>query len=255
MAPSQHPPLKRDVYKRQDLPILEQDALEIAKGSFIGIIGPNGGGKTTLLKLLMGFIHPTKGKIRIFGKSPEHARTKIGYVPQVHKCDREFPITVHELILLGALCPNSLFGVYPKEVKQKALQLIDELGLSPHMKKSFGSLSGGLAQRALLARALLSDPDLLLLDEPTANVDPSSTSLIMNKLEALKGKKTILIVTHDLRTIAERVDQILCIQGQITTYHPKEICEHFAFGLYHTPLLGTVNKITKMGTHAAHIFR
>lgn len=242
-------------FSYEDLPILEQDTLEIAKGSFIGIIGPNGGGKTTLLKLLMGFIHPSKGKIRIFGKSPEQARTKIGYVPQVHKCDREFPITVHELILLGALSTSSLFGTYSKEVKQNALELIDELGLSPHIKKSFGSLSGGLAQRALLARALLSDPDLLLLDEPTANVDPASTSLIMNKLQALKGEKTILIVTHDLRTIAERVDQILCIQGQITTYHPKEICEHFAFGLYHTPLLGTVNKITQLKDYGTHILR
>lgn len=223
-------------FSYEDLPILEQDALDIQKGSFIGIIGPNGGGKTTLLKLLMGFIHPNRGKIQIFDSAPENARTKIGYVPQVHKCDREFPITVQELVLLGALSETSLFGSYPKEIKQKALDLIHELGLTAHLKKSFGSLSGGLAQRALLARALLSDPELLLLDEPTANVDPASTRLIMQKLESLKGKKTILIVTHDLQTIVNRVDQILCIQRQITTYNPKEICEHFALGLYHPPL-------------------
>ena len=233
-----------------DLPILEQDILNIATGSFIGIIGPNGGGKTTLLKLLMGFIHPNRGQIRIFGKTPEEARTQIGYVPQVHKCDRDFPITVQELVLLGALSQKtSFFGSYPKEVKQKALKLIDELGLSAHLKKTFGSLSGGLAQRALLARALLSEPKLLLLDEPTANVDPSSTSLIMEKLETLKREKTILIVTHDLQIIAERVDKILCIQGQINPYHPKEICEHFAFGLYHTPLLN------KLRNHAPHILQ
>ncbi len=239
-------------FSYDDVPLIEQNALEIAKGSFIGIIGPNGGGKTTLLKLIMGFLQPNKGKVRIFGKSPEQSRTRIGYVPQVHKCDREFPITVEELVLLGALAKTSVFGVYPKTSKEKALELIHELGLSPHIKKSFGSLSGGLAQRALLARALLSDPDLLLLDEPTANVDPASSSLIMEKLEALKRKKTILIVTHDLRTIAERVDQILCVQGQISTYHPKEICEHFAFGLYHTPLLGDFNKPRN---HAAPVFQ
>lgn len=219
-----------------DLPILKQQTLEIERGKFVGIIGPNGGGKTTLLKLLMGFLQPTKGQIRIFGEVPELVRTKIGYVPQVHKCDRDFPITVHELVLLGALSNNTL--KYSKETKEKALALIDELGLTNHLKKAFGSLSGGLAQRALLARALLCDPELLLLDEPTANVDPASTTLIMEKLESLKRQKTILIVTHDLRTIAEKVDQILCVQGQITTYRPEEICEHFAFGLYHTPLLG-----------------
>lgn len=229
-------------FSYENAPVLEQTALEITKGSFIGIIGPNGGGKTTLLKLLMGFIPPTKGHIHIFGMKPSQARTRIGYVPQFHKCDREFPITVHELVLLGALSKTSLFGAYPREIKQKALELIDELGLTPHIKQSFGSLSGGLAQRALLARALLSDPDLLLLDEPTANVDTSSTMLIMERLERMKGKKTILLVTHDLRTIAERVDRVLCIQGQITSYQPKEICEHFAFGLYHTPLLNPAQK-------------
>lgn len=230
-------------FSYDDVPILKQETLGIAQGSFVGIIGPNGGGKTTLLKLLMGFLQPTKGQVRVFGQSPEKARRKIGYVPQVHKCDREFPITVQELVLLGALSNTSLFGRYSKETKEKANQLMEELGLSSHMKKTFGSLSGGLAQRALLARALLSDPGLLLLDEPTANVDPASTTLIIEKLESLKTQKTILIVTHDLRTIAEKVDRILCVQGQITSYRPEEICEHFAFGLYHTPLLGTPKKL------------
>ena len=223
-------------FSYEETPILEQESLHIEKGSFVGVIGPNGGGKTTLLKLIMGFLHPSRGTIQVFGKTPTQARTQIGYVPQVHKCDRDFPITVQELVLLGGLESNSLFP--SKETKQKALDLIEELGLMAHLKQSFGALSGGLAQRALLARALLSNPDLLLLDEPTANVDPASTSLIMNKLESYKGKKTILIVTHDLRTIAERVDTVLCVQGNITSYLPQEICEHFAFGLYHTPLLG-----------------
>jgi zinc transport system ATP-binding protein len=121
-----------------DLPVLEQNSLSIQEGSLIGIIGPNGGGKTTFLKLLMGFLQPDQGIIKIFGKTPEQARTKIGYVPQYHKCDREFPITVLELVLLGALCKTSLFGVYPKKVKQQAFFLIEMLGLSEHIKKSFG---------------------------------------------------------------------------------------------------------------------
>lgn len=229
-------------FSYENQPILEQIHLDIPHGSFVGIIGPNGGGKTTLLKLLMGFLRPTRGHIRLFGSSVANSRMKIGYVPQLHKSDREFPITVIELILLGALREASFFGIYPKQIKDKAFDLIDELGLKSHAHKPFGSLSGGLAQRALLARALISDPDLLLLDEPTANIDAPSIAAIMHRLELLKQKKTILLVTHDLRTIAERVDRVLCIQKQITVYRPEEICEHFAFGLYHSPLITPTKK-------------
>jgi len=204
-------------------PILDQEFLEIPKGSFTGIIGPNGGGKTTFLKLLMGFLKPQRGNIDIFGLKPNKARTKIGYVPQAHKCDREFPITVRELILLGG---------YPQKLTAQADSLMKELGLFSHAKKMFGSLSGGLAQRALLGRALLSNPEILLLDEPTANVDPESTQAIIDKLSSFRGKKTILIVTHDFKTIKEEVDQVLCFQGKITPFKPEEICEHFSFGIF-----------------------
>jgi len=210
--------------------ILNKVNLRIQKGEFIGIIGPNGGGKTTLLKLLMGFLTPTKGKISVAGR--------VGYVPQVHRTDRDFPITLSELVLLGALSKTTFWGTYPATIKARADALIEQLGLGPHKNKIFGSLSGGLAQRALLARALLSDPDLLFLDEPTANIDTPSMAVIFELLESLKGKKTILIVTHDLKTIIERVDKVLCVQEQVSAFLPKEVCEHFALGLYHTPLLG-----------------
>jgi zinc transport system ATP-binding protein len=114
---------------------------------------------------------------------------------------------------------------------------LDRLGLICHKKKRFGELSGGLAQRALLARALISDPQLILLDEPTANIDPPSAASIHELLDSLKKNKTILLVTHDIKTIVERVDQMLCVQGFVQSYLPGEICEHFAMGLYHTPLL------------------
>ena len=225
-------------FSYESLPVLESVDLRVQKGEFLGIMGPNGGGKTTLLKLLMGFSSPSKGSVSIFGKSPSKARLQIGYVPQVHRSDREFPITLVELVLLGALSTASPFGAYSQSVKTKALELIDQLGLSDHTHKPFGSLSGGLAQRALLARALLSDPDLLLLDEPTANIDPPSAAEIFKLLESIRGKKTILLVTHDLKTIVERVDRVLCVQRRISTFLPKDVCEHFALGLYHTPLLG-----------------
>ncbi len=213
--------------------VLHRVCLQAREGEYIGIMGPNGGGKTTLLKLLMGFLTPTAGKVRVKGK--------IGYVPQVQRTDRDFPITVHELILLGALANTNVWGSYPAEVKEKANVLMEKLGLQSHKNKVFGALSGGFAQRALLARAMLSDPDLLLLDEPTANIDPASTRVIFDMLEAWRGKKTILLVTHDLKTIIERVDRVLCVQGNVLSLLPKDVCEHFAFGLYHTPLMGEVS--------------
>lgn len=230
--------------------ILENISLRIPQGSFVGIIGPNGGGKTTLLKLLMGFLIPTKGTISLFNETPVKARTRIGYVPQFHRFDKEFPITVEEIVLLGALSKASLFGIYPKSVRAQALELLKEFDLLKHAKKTFGSLSGGMAQKALLARALLSDPDLLLLDEPTANIDAPTSLAILDKLERLKGKKTILLVTHDLKTVAEKVDQVLCVQQGVTSYLPEEICKHFAFGLYHTPLIDQQITLTTQKPHA-----
>lgn len=210
--------------------VLKGVNLAIEQGEFVGIMGPNGGGKTTLLRLIMGFLEPDEGCIQVEGK--------IGYVPQVQKTDREFPIRVGELILLGALSKVSVFGTFSASIKQAANALMERLGLIKHRNKMFGSLSGGLAQRALLARALLSDPDILLLDEPTANIDPVSTKVIFEILEELRGKKTILIVTHDLNTIIERVGRVVCVQGKVSSFLPKDVCEHFALGLYHAPLMG-----------------
>jgi zinc transport system ATP-binding protein len=215
-------------FSYEDFPILETEHLSLQQGTFVGIIGPNGGGKTTFLKLLMGFLTPDHGSISIFGKRPQDARIHIGYVPQYHKSDREFPITVFELVALGALNAAN-------QNRDKVHDLLKMLGLSEHSKKAFGALSGGLAQRALFARALLSDPPILLLDEPTANLDPASTDLILETLAALKRKKTILIATHDWKTIAERADLVLCMQRQISLHEPQEICRHVSLGLYHPP--------------------
>lgn len=214
--------------------VLQNISCDISPRSFLGIIGPNGGGKTTLLKILMGLLTPTRGTVRIFNESPAMMRQRIGYVPQFHRCDKEFPITVEELVLLGAISKTSRFGLYPAAVRKQAENLLQEFDLFSHRKQAFGSLSGGMAQKALLARALLSDPDLLLLDEPTANIDARSSSAILERLTLLKQEKTILFVTHDLKTVVGNVDQILCVQTTLTAYHPDEICNHFSFGLYHS---------------------
>ncbi len=226
--------VERLSFAYDECPILENLSFTIRAGEFLGIIGPNGGGKTTFLKLLMGFVKPTQGLVTLGGVLPIAMRCKMGYVPQIHRVDRDFPITVAELVLLGALSQASPWRGYPLSLRTRADLLLDELGLTAYRGSPFGLLSGGLAQRALLARALLADPDFLFLDEPTAHIDVPSSLIIGALLERLKGAKTILFVTHDLRAVKERVDRILCIDRQAHIYSPNQICTHVAMGLYNS---------------------
>jgi len=216
--------------------ILDNASFTIETGSFVGIFGPNGGGKTTLLKLLMGFLRPTKGQISLFQLPPQQARSLIGYVPQALSCDKQFPISTLEVVLMGQLSTLRWWGGYSKEVQKNAYDILESLGLSSEAHKPFGALSGGQAQRALIARALMGKPQILLLDEPTANIDTAAQQEIYKILKTLSPSITILMVSHDLQTILDRAEKLLCVQRQVTTLLPKEVCQHFALGLYHSPL-------------------
>jgi zinc transport system ATP-binding protein len=213
-------------------PVLNNVSFSISQGEFIGIFGPNGGGKTTLLKLMMGFITPQKGKIRIFEKEPDEVRQRFGYVPQTLHTDPDFPITVKELIALGLMRKRSFIGGFSKEDWAASEYWMEELGLSEHKEKTYGELSGGLAQRALLARALVGDPDILLLDEPTANIDAHSLTVVLHTLEELRRKKTVLLITHDLNRTLQKADRLFSVQRTLSVIQPQEICNHFSFGLY-----------------------
>jgi zinc transport system ATP-binding protein len=221
----------------QEMLILKNVYLEIYPGEFIGIIGPNGGGKTTLLKLLLGFLKPNSGRISVFGESPSKTTLQhISYVPQTMRYDRDFPISVMEVVLSGLLSRLPWYGRFMKSERLAAFEALDKLGVADLSERSFGTLSGGQAQRVLIARALVSNPKILLLDEPTANVDSLAESIIYKILEELKGQVTILMVTHDLKTVIDRVERVLCVQHEVVSLLPQEVCEHFAFGLYHPPL-------------------
>lgn len=216
--------------------VLENVNVEILQGEFIGIFGPNGGGKTTLLKLILGLLRPKSGKVLLLGKSPVETRHLVGYVPQTLRIDRDFPISVLEVVMMGALRKIGWLGRYPPSVRQGALEALERVGLSHRQKASFGTLSGGEAQRALIARALIDSPKLLILDEPTANIDPEGEQSILEQLRELNKTMTILMVTHVLQTIVDKVGRLLCVQRQVSSLQAKEVCEHFALGLYHTPL-------------------
>ncbi len=219
------------------LPVIKGGTFSIEAGEFVGLIGPNGGGKTTLLKLLMGLLEPTAGKITLFGERPHKVIRKIGYVPQSLPFDRRFPISTLELVLGGRLAYTPWYGRYGRANKEAAKGALEQVQLTDKASAPVSSLSGGELQRALIARALSSHPDLLLLDEATAHVDHPTQTLIYNLLSHLAGKTTIVMVTHDLETAIHRVDRIVCVQREVQALSKEQVCEHFALGLYHPPLL------------------
>ncbi|MCB1116784.1 MAG: ATP-binding cassette domain-containing protein [Chlamydiia bacterium] len=208
--------------------VLKNVNLEVHQGEYIGIIGPNGGGKTTALQLILGFLKPRKGMVHL-----ECPSTKIGYVPQINAYDKAFPISVLEVVLMGSLGKLSWMGTLPKEEKERARLLLKEVGCAHLEKRAFGTLSGGQAQKVLIARALMCDPELLLLDEPTANIDAESEGAIFAYLKTLQGKKTIMIVTHNFDAIVKNVERVICFQQEVSSMKPQEVCKHFTIGMYH----------------------
>ncbi len=225
-------------YSREE-PVLKNVSFDVAEGEFVGLIGPNGGGKTTLLKLLMGFLEPWEGQISIFSKSASGYPNDVGYVPQALHYDRTFPISVIDLVLQGRLSKLGWMGRFTKQDKEIALHAIEQVGLTDFRDKSFGNLSGGQAQRALIARALATEPKVLLLDEPLAAVDVQAEADFYDILQKIRKNLTIMMVTHDIQAIIKQVKRVLCVQGSVISLEPGQVCEHFALGLYHFPLLLT----------------
>ncbi|MGC8764776.1 MAG: metal ABC transporter ATP-binding protein [Brevinematia bacterium] len=187
--------------------VLNNVSFHIHEGEFVSIVGPNGMGKTTILKLMLGLLTPTRGRIEIFGKEPKYNLIKTGYIPQNINAEQNFPITVEEVIKTGLLRG---FSPVKSDLKwlDEALELLDIKDLR---KRQYSSLSGGQKRRVLLARALVSKPEILFLDEPTANIDVESEKKLFDVLAHLKKKTTILIVTHDTEFVSGLTDVVLCI--------------------------------------------
>lgn len=198
---------------------LENIDLVVSEKEFLGIIGPNGGGKTTLLKAILGLVEPRSGTVKIFGQSGPAARRQIGYVPQFSKFDRRFPISVAEVVLMGRIAGRRPWCVrYSATDRQKVDELLGLLDIFELKSRQIGQLSGGQLQRVLIARALAVEPRILVLDEPTASVDSASKTRIYELLKALNREMTILIVTHDLSAVSSNIDRIACLNQQLY-YH------------------------------------
>ena len=226
-------------YGTDKQPALENANLTIPRGEFASIIGPNGGGKSTLIKLILGLLKPQSGRVLLFGSSPEKTRWRAGYAPQQARVDFRFPINVLDATLAGRFgAPrvgrfHRLFG-FDREDKEKALAALEKMGVADLRNKSFGELSGGQRQRVLIARALCSEPDLLVLDEPTNNVDPSSAEKFYELLAELNKSASILMASHDLGVVSQLVDSVVCVNRTVRVHPTSELSGELVRELYHS---------------------
>lgn len=215
--------------------VLQDINLSIPKGDFLGIIGPNGGGKSTLLKTIVGLIKPDHGSIKIMGLDVKKGRQYIGYVPQYAHFDRNFPISVEEVVLLGRLGKRNGFK-YSKQDQEIVSRVLKKVEMYELRKRQIGELSGGERQRVLVARALAFEPQILLLDEPTANIDEKFEADFYELLKELNHNITILLVTHDLSAVSRYVKNIACLNRTLYHQEGKEISPDVIDKMYSCPV-------------------
>jgi len=199
--------------------VLNCPSLQICTGDFVGVIGPNGGGKTTLIKALLKSI-PYQGLVEYDSKVEQNGLRRIGYLPQVHQIDRSFPIEVREAVLSGLQAQKGLFKRYAARDKEKVNKLLEMTGIKHLARKSINDLSGGEFQRVMLCRALISEPVLLILDEPNTYVDNRFEGELYHLLAELNKTVTIIMVSHDLGTISQYIKSVVCVNHSVH-YHPS----------------------------------
>lgn len=205
------------------LDVLCDVSFHFHSGEFIALVGPNGSGKTTLLKLILGLEEPSGGTIELLGQMPKRSRTLVGYVPQHASYDPSFPISVREVVRMGLVDRRLRRTDRADEAVLKALSHVEMESLAD---RPYSELSGGQRRRVLVARALVGGPAMLILDEPTANMDRDSERRLYETLAMLKGDVTILIVTHDMRTVSALVDRVFCIDALKTESGARTVIQH-----------------------------
>ncbi len=227
----------KDVWVHYDsIPVLEEINLVIKEHDFLGIIGVNGGGKSTLLKVILGLVKPSKGIVRVFGDTPQISRKYIGYVPQYSLFDLEFPVSVWEVVLMGRLGHTGLFKRYSEDDKKAALDALAKMDMLEYKDRQVGKLSGGQQHRVFIARALAANPKLLLLDEPAAGIDTIIQEEFYELLEKLKTKMAIVLVSHDISAVSVYVDKIACLNHRLYYHDSKELTAEDLEATYHCPV-------------------
>lgn len=215
---------------------LEDVSLEIAFGEFVALVGPNGGGKSTLLKVVLGLLEPRAGSVRVFGRPPREARRRLGYVPQAARFDRSFPISVRGLVEQARLDGARLLA-RPSAADRAAVEAaLEEMRIAPLGRRPVAALSGGELQRALIARALAAEPEALLLDEPTASVDARMGETISELLVRLNERITLVVVSHDVGFVAAHAGRVACLNRTLVCHTPGALAGEAIAALYGGPV-------------------
>jgi zinc transport system ATP-binding protein len=217
-------------------PVLEDINLSVKELDFVGLIGPNGGGKTTLLKVLLGLLPPMRGEVRIMGQSAKEGRRYVGYVPQTVEFDRDFPISVWDVARMGRLGKRRLLQRYIAEDDQSVAEALHSVEMLALRDRPIGELSGGQRQRVYIARALATEPQILLLDEPMASVDPQVSSSAYELLSQLNEHVTILMVSHDIGAISSHVKTVGCLNRRLFYHGEKQITPDMLELAYQCPI-------------------
>jgi zinc transport system ATP-binding protein len=204
---------------------LERVNLSISEREFVCVVGPNGGGKSTLLKLILGLLKPRTGTVSVFGQPPERVRDRVGYVSQQMLADMAFPINVMDVVLMGRLGRGPHLGPFGAADRRAAHRALEEVDIDALHGRPFSDLSGGQRQRALIARALASEPEMLLLDEPTAGLDAAVERQFYELLATMNARMTLVVVSHDLWFVSHFVNRVVCVRREVQTHDTTEADE------------------------------
>lgn len=226
--------MKEISFSYNQQPVLEDINFTIEDKDFVAIIGPNGGGKSTLLKIILSLLTPDNGEVRVFGREPKHALDLVGYLPQHSHFDLDFPINVFQTVLMGRY--HGLFQKYTDEDREIALQALKDVEMQDFKDRQISQLSGGQMQRVLIARALARQPKLLLMDEPMASIDPEMQNSFYKLISQLKDRMALVLVSHDVGTVSMHVDKIACLNRKLYYHGPAEEAADGLEEIYHCPI-------------------
>jgi len=218
-------------FSYDSVPVIEDANLTVAKGDLVTIVGPNGGGKTTLLKLILGILSPNRGTIRVFGDAPGRVSSRIGYVPQHRRFDPRFPVNVLDVVLMGRV-ERSFGGFYRKKDRNAALEALEEVGLIGKKDSPFAALSGGERQRVLIARALVSSRELLLFDEPTSHLDSFAAEKLYDLFRTLNKTMTIVFVSHDVGLVTQVARKVVCVNRRVLIHPTSDLTGEILSDIY-----------------------
>ncbi len=216
--------------------ILRNVNLQVSERDFLALIGPNGSGKTTLLKIILGILRPQNGSVKIFGKDPAEVAGLVGYVPQDTGINKDFPISVTDVTLMGRLGLPGRDRSYRGEDREKVREALEKVGMWEYRNRPIGKLSGGQRQRVFIARALAASPRILLMDEPTASVDAQFQSELYKFLKELNESITIIVVSHDMSVLSSYIKSVACLNQTLYYHNGSEVTDEMIHSAYHCPV-------------------